>query len=86
MQNSLQVDINSFKSVQQFGNALWFTAASSVDEESFHDEAFAVRLLLLHLYIIPSAGTVGEAIFSNKQEQTIWCTVDYNVCPHAIHY
>ena len=37
---NLQVDINSFKSVQQFGNALWFTTASSVDE-SFHDEAFA---------------------------------------------
>ena len=42
IQNSLQVDINSCKSVQQFGNALWFTAASSVD-----DKAFAVRLLLL---------------------------------------
>jgi len=57
--NSLQVDINSFKSVQHFGNALWFTAASSVDDESFHDEAFPVRLLLLHLCIIPSAGTVS---------------------------
>jgi len=38
-----------FKSVQQFGNPLWFTAVSSVDDESFHDEAFAVRLLLLLL-------------------------------------
>jgi len=43
-------DIVQFASrYQQFGNALWFTAASSVDEESFHDEAFAVRLLFLHL-------------------------------------
>jgi len=48
IKNNLQVDINSFKSVQQFGNALWFATASSVDE-SFHDEAFAVRLLLLLL-------------------------------------
>jgi len=55
----LQVDINSFKYVQQFGNALRFAAASSVDDESIHDEAFAVRLLLLHLQIIPSAGTVS---------------------------
>ena len=31
IQNNLQVHINSFKSVQQFGNALWFTTASSVD-------------------------------------------------------
>jgi len=44
--NSLQVHINSFKSVQQFGNVLWFTAASSVDGESFHGEVFTVRLLL----------------------------------------
>jgi len=38
--NGLQVDNNSCKSVglQQFGNALWFTAASSVDDESFDDE------------------------------------------------
>jgi len=38
-----------FKSVQQFGNPLWLTAVSSVDDESFHDEAFAVRLLILLL-------------------------------------
>ena len=51
IENSLEVD-NSLKSVQQFGNGLWFTAAASID-----DEFFAMSLLLLLLKIIPSAGT-----------------------------
>ena len=46
---SVQVDNNSLKSVQLVGNALWFTAASSVDGLSFNDEAFTVRLLFLLL-------------------------------------
>jgi len=48
IENSLEVD-NSLKSVQQFGNALWFIAASCVDDECFDDKGFAVRLLLLLL-------------------------------------
>jgi len=60
------IRFRSLKSVQQFGNVLWFTAASTVD-----DESFAVSLLFLFLKIIPSAGSASQTIFSNKQEQMI---------------
>ena len=76
------IRFRSLKSVQQFENVLWFTAASTVD-----DESFAVSLLFLFLKIIPSAGSASQTIFSNKQEQMIWSfIVDYAVSRHAMNY